>query len=163
MNPKKSGIASSLSLLVLFPLCFSMCQHPVKKEVVNIDSLVNAKVEASKAEIEARAQREAEERMRHEAEERARVEQENRRMRTESVRPSGNSLRDREMRYYYDQGYDFGSHSTFSRMDDEWMHNAFLLVVSYHDMSHAGNETLLKSFMAGVVQGRKELKDLQTY
>lgn len=152
-----------LILLVHISLLFCMCQQPSQTQTVNIDSLVNARIEASKAEIEARAQREAEERMRHEAKERARVEQENRKVHMESVRPSGNSLRDREMRYYYDQGYDFGSHSTFSRMDDEWMHNAFLLVVSYHDMSHAGNETLLKSFMAGVAQGRKELRDLQTY
>lgn len=152
-----------LILLVHISLLFCMCQQPSQTQTVNIDSLVNARIEASKAEIEARAQREAEERMRHEAKERARVEQENRKVHMESVCPSGNSLRDREMRYYYDQGYDFGSHSTFSRMDDEWMHNAFLLVVSYHDMSHAGNETLLKSFMAGVAQGRKELRDLQTY
>lgn len=131
-----------LILLVHISLLFCMCQQPSQTQTVNIDSLVNAKIKASKAEIEARAQREAEERMRHEAKERARrVEQENRKVHMESVRPSGNSLRDREMRYYYDQGYDFGSHSTFSRMDDEWMHNAFLLVVSYHDMSHAGNET----------------------
>ena len=140
-----------------------MCQQSSQTQTVNIDSLVNVRVEATKAEIEARAQCEAEERLRSEEKERARIEQENERLRMETVRPSGNSLRDREMRYYYDQGYDFGSHNTFSKMDDEWMRKAFLLVVSYHDSSHAGNETLFKSFMAGVVQGRKELKELQTY
>lgn len=123
-----------------------------KAEQARIDSLVNAKVNAAKAEMEDKAQREEEERMRKEQEAKAAL---------EAVRPSGSSLREREMRFYYDQGYDFGSHPSFSKMDDAWMRKAFLYVVSQHDMSHAGNQTLLNSFMAGVAQGRAELKDLQ--
>ena len=143
---------------VLLLLLVTSCQQQTKTEpAVNIDSLVNAKVEAKKAEIEEKARLDAEAKVRQEQE---RKEQEAK-AQLESVRPSGNSLREREMRFYYDQGYDFGSHHTFSKMDDDWMHKAFLYVTSQHDMSHAGNKILERSFMAGVAQGRAELRDLQ--
>ena len=143
---------------VLLLLLVTSCQQQTKTEpAVNIDSLVNAKVEAKKAEIEEKARLDAEAKVRQEQE---RKEQEAK-AQLESVRPSGNSLREREMRYYYDQGYNFGSHQSYTKMDDEWMHKAFLYAVSQHNMSHAGHKNLENSFMAGVQQGRKELKDLQ--
>lgn len=132
-------------------------QEQQEQEQRRLDSIVNARVDSAKAEVEAAARREAEEQVRREQEAKEREAEAAR----EAVRPSGNSLREREMRFYYDQGYDFGSHPSFSKMDDEWMRKAFLYVVSQHNMSHAGNETLLKSFMAGVAQGRAEYKELQ--
>lgn len=132
------------------------CTNSAKQQEMEqrrLDSIVNARIEKEKAEL----RREAEEKVRQEQEAKEREAK----AAMEAVRPSGNSLREREMRFYYDQGYDFGSHPSFSKMDDEWMRKAFLYVVSQHDMSHAGNQTLLNSFMAGVAQGRSELKDLQ--
>ncbi|MBQ0050137.1 MAG: hypothetical protein KBT12_07905 [Bacteroidales bacterium] len=129
-----------------------------RAEQERIEALAKQKADSIlRVEQEKREEQERIERLEKEATEREAREKQ------EAVRPSGNSLRDREMRFYYDQGYDFGSHPTFSGMNDEWMCKAFLYVVSQHDMSHADNETLLRSFMSGVAQGRKELKDLQTY
>lgn len=149
--------SSFLLFFFLLIICDSCQWQSRQDDKERIDSLINAKVQASKAEIEERARKEAEERVRLEQE----IKEREVRERLESVRPSGNSLKEREMRYYYDQGYDFGSHPVFSTMDDEWMRKAFLYVVSQHNMSHAGNQTLQNSFMAGVAQGRVEFKDLQ--
>lgn len=145
----------TFTLLVLGSCIFLSCQNKSssEKENVNIDSLVNAKVEVAKEKLEENARREAEENIRQE--------QQKQQDYMESVRPSGNSLKEREMRYYFRQGYDVGSHSIYSKMDDEWMYKAFMLIVSQHDLSHADNKTLLRSFMAGVAQGRAELKELQ--
>ena len=147
-----SLLAFSLSLFV------ASCQQSSNSaNEAKIDSLVNAKVAEKTEAIEAKAREEAEEKLRQEQEAREREAQ----AQLESVRPSGNSLREREMRFYFDAGYDFGTHPTYSKMDDEKMHTAFLLVVSHHDMSHANNANLERSFMAGVAKGRAELKDLQ--
>ena len=134
-------------------LCILVSCGPSKEERTK-------QAQEEKARIEALAQQKADSLVRVMEQEQIRQEQEQQK-RIESAYPSGNSLKEREMRYYYAQGYDFGSHSTFSKADDEWMRKAFLYVVSQHEMSHAGNQTLFKSFMAGVAQGRAELNDLQ--
>lgn len=145
---KKTSVLISVLCAFLFGACTNS-EKQQKLEQQRLDSIVNAKVEKAKAELEEKVRQEQEAK---EREAKAAM---------EAVRPSGNSLREREMRFYYDQGYDFGSHPSFSKMDDAWMRKAFLYVVSQHDMSHAGNQNLLNSFMAGVAQGRAELKDLQ--
>ena len=152
-----------INVLVLTLICSIAfvnvsCQQQTNADAsVNVDSIVNAKVAEKTALIEAKAKQEAEAKAKQELEQQEREEQ----ARMESVRPSGNSLKEREMRYYYDQGYNFGSHQSYTKMDDEWMHKAFLYAVSQHNMSHAGNKNLENSFMAGVAKGRAELKDLQ--
>ena len=147
----------SLPLVSLSILIVSCQQKSNTADEAMIDSLVNAKVAERTQVIEAKAREEVEAKLKQEQEAHEREAQ----AQLESVRPSGNSLREREMRFYFDAGYDFGTHPTYSKMDDEWMHTAFLLVVSHHDMSHANNANLERSFMAGVAKGRAELKDLQ--
>lgn len=171
----KFNLRLAITILTLF-LLFSCQQKTSKNQSVNIDSIVNVKVQQAKDEIKEEAQREAEERVRKEeatkqneakseGKEKERTEQTSEdagaRQQKEYARPSGGTLKDREMRYYYDQGYDFGSHNVFSKMDDEFMRNAFMVVVTQHDMSHANNQMLFNSFMAGVKQGRKERKELE--
>ena len=154
---KKHKFLKVLIVLGISVFVASCQQSSNSANEAKIDSLVNAKVAEKTEAIEAKAREEAEEKVKQEQEAREREAQ----AQLESVRPSGNSLREREMRFYFDAGYDFGTHPTYSKMDDEKMHTAFLLVVSHHDMSHANNANLERSFMAGVAKGRAELKDLQ--